>query len=252
MDSKYALVTGASSGIGFNYASQLSEYGYKVIMVSNREQECIEASKKIANSIAVYKDLSNYNAAEELFAQYPNVDLLVNNAGIFFYNDTINCSMERIETILNLHIITTVKLCRLYGQKMKEKNSGYILNMSSISVYTPYPGISLYTATKSFIRTFTIGLRGELQEFGIRVMVVSPGAVATDLYNLPKNLQNLGLKIGVIYPPAKLAQKAIIKLHSNKKEFIPGYINRLFSPIFSILPYSFKMYMRRKTKKLMK
>ena len=160
--------------------------------------------------------------------------------------------MQRIETILNLHIITTVKLCRLYGEIMRENRKGMILNMSSISVYTPYPGISLYTATKSFIRTFTIALRGELKEYGVNVLTVSPGAVATDLYSLPKNLQQLGLRIGVIFPPEKLAHKAIKKLHKNKKEYIPGNINRLFSPIFKLLPSSFKFYMRKKTKSMMK
>ena len=252
MDTKYALVTGASSGIGLCYSKELAKYGYSVIMVSNREQECIDASKKIPGSIPFYKDLSKYNAAEELFNEFPNIEILINNAGIFFFNDTIDCSMQRIETILNLHIITTVKLCRLYGEIMRENRKGMILNMSSISVYTPYPDITYYTATKSLIRTVTIALRGELKEYGVNVLTVSPGAVATDLYSLPKNLQQLGLRIGVIFPPEKLAHKAIKKLHKNKKEYIPGNINRLFSPIFKLLPSSFKFYMRKKTKSMMK
>ena len=123
MDTKYALITGGSSGIGLSYAKEVAKHGFTPIIVSNREQEGKDAAKQIPGAIAVYKDLSQYNAAEELINEYPDIELLINNAGIFFYNDVLNCSMERIETIINLHIITTVKLCKLYGEQMKDRKS---------------------------------------------------------------------------------------------------------------------------------
>jgi short-subunit dehydrogenase len=125
--------------------------------------------------------------------------------------------------------------------------------MSSISAHTPFCGISLYTATKSYLRTMTKAFRLEMKEFGVRVMVVCPGAVATDLYRLPKNLQQLGVNLGVIYRPEKLVKKALYKLfYTNTKEFIPGIINRLFKPIYAILPEWFKMWARKKTASLKK
>lgn len=95
--------------------------------------------------------------------------------------------------------------------------------------------------------------RLEMKSFGVRVMVVSPGAVATDLYSLPKSLQKLGVDIGIIYKPDKLVGKALHKLfYTNKKEYIPGCINRLFKPVYSILPEWFKMWAREKTECLKK
>ena len=153
---------------------------------------------------------------------------------------------------MQVHLII-FKRCRYFGEKMRERKKGYILNMSSISAHTPFCGISLYTATKSYIRTMSHAFRLEMKEYGVRVMTVSPGAVATDLYRLPKNLQKLGVNIGVIYRPNKLVRKALHKLfHTNRKEYIPGLVNRLFKPVYAILPEWFKMWARKKTECLKK
>lgn len=255
---KTALVTGASSGMGVHYATQLASYGYNLILVSNQDiqlKEVAESIKEQYNGLevtSICKDLSGSGAAQELFdfcnERGIEVEVLVNNAGIFFFNDIIDCSIERIATIVNLHVYTVTMLCRLFGEKMRERRRGYILNMSSISAHTPFCGISLYTATKSYIRTMSKAFRLELKEFDVHVMTVSPGAVATDLYRLPKNLQKLGVNIGVIYRPEKLVKNALKKLfYTNKKEYIPGCINRLFKPVYASLPEWFKMWARKKT-----
>ncbi len=269
-----AIVTGASSGMGVHYARQLAEYGYNVMLVSNQKEQVVSVARDIAKSLdytyaeissngkieaqgpfwvtGIYADLSEPDAAKSLFDLCNNnnieVEVLVNNAGIFFFNDIADCSAERVSIIVNLHVYTVTMLCRYFGEKMRERKKGYILNMSSISAHTPFCGISLYTATKSYVRTMSKAFRLEMKEFGVRVMVVCPGAVATDLYRLPKNLQQLGVKIGVIYKPDKLVRKALYKLfYTNKKEYIPGLVNRLFKPIYSILPEWFKMWARKKT-----
>lgn len=258
LDKPVALITGASSGIGVYYAKELAKKGYNIVVISNQEEEIKKVAAKITTitgmeSVGIYKDLATPNAAEELFALYPNIEVLVNNAGIFFYKDIIDCSMARIETILNLHMATVTKLCRLYGEQMRNTGKGYILNMSSISAHTPFPGISLYTATKSYIRTFSKAFHYEMKEYGVKVLVVSPGAVATDLYSLPANLQKLGIRLGIIYRPDKLAKKALNKLFtSSKTEFIPGMVNSFFKPIYAILSSSFKMWVRKKTRHFMK
>ena len=272
-----AIITGASSGMGLHYANQLAEYGYNTILVSNQKEQVEQASKDIAQKLnysyielgsnsncgtpfwttGVYMDLSAPESAKTLFdlceSNNIEVEVLVNNAGIFFFNDIADCSLERVSTIVNLHVYTVTMLCRLFGEKMRERKKGYIINMSSISAHTPFCGISLYTATKSYLRTMSKAFRLEMKEFGVRVMVVCPGAVATDLYRLPKNLQQLGVNLGVIYRPEKLVRKALYKLfYTNTKEFIPGIINRLFKPIYAILPEWFKMWARKKTASLKK
>ena len=230
--------------------------------MSNQQQQVEDAADQISKefgikTIGLYKDLAKESSADELFS-YCNennlkIEILINNAGIFFFRDIADKPMPLIETMMNLHVITVTKLCKLFAESMKENKSGYILNMSSISAHTPYPGISLYTATKSYIRTFTKAYHYELKEFGVKVMVVCPGAVATDLYNLPKNLQQLGIKIGIIYRPEKLTHRAINKLLRGRKiEYVPGIINLLFKPIFAILPGCFKMWCRKKISKYQK
>lgn len=258
---KWALVTGASSGMGLHYSIDLAKRGCNVLLVSNQKEQVEIAAQNIANewgvkTIGLYKDLAQGDSANELYDFCTNnnieVEVLINNAGIFFFRDIADKPMPVIETMLYLHVVTVTKLCKLFAEPMKSRKRGYILNMSSISAHTPYPGISLYTASKSYIRTFTKAYHYELKEHGIKVMVVCPGAVATDLYNLPKNLQQLGINIGVIYRPEKLTHRAINKLLKGKLEYIPGIINLLFKPIFAILPGCFKMWCRRKISKYQK
>lgn len=262
-----ALITGASSGIGVHFAKVLAGMGYNLLLVSNQEEAIRETASKIAVQYGsweqsgeiqmlriegVCKNLATPNAAEELFELYPRVDVLINNAGIFIFQDVADCSLERIETLLNLHIVTVTKLCRLYGGQMRKAGKGYILNMSSVSAHTPFPGISLYTASKSYLRTFTKAFGYELKESGVRVMAVSPGAVATNLYNLPPHLQRLGMRLGIIYPPERLAKRGIKKLFQGKKEFVPGGINRFFVPVFKALPDGLIGWARRKMKRFMR
>jgi Short-chain dehydrogenases of various substrate specificities len=255
----YAIITGASSGIGIHYARQLFEIGYNVLLVSNQEKEvkeCAESINNIANSgnniaVGLYMDLSKTNAATDLLKYCDNnkifVEVLINNAGVFYYQDVIDCTIKQIDLMLNLHMYTVTMLCRVFGERMKNRGKGYILNMSSISVYTPFAGISLYTATKSYIRTFSLAFRLEMKDYGIKVLTVCPGAVATDLYKLPKKLQRLGVRIGVIYKPELLVKNALKMLfYRNRAQYIPGVINYLFKPIYAIIPLRIKMWARKK------
>lgn len=259
---KWALVTGASSGMGLHYSKDLAKRGYNVLLVSNQKEQVESAAALISKeygvkAIGLYKDLSEVSSADDLFCfcnkNDMEIEMLVNNAGIFFFRDIADKPMEVVQLMVNLHVVTVTRLCKLFAQPMIERKKGYILNMSSISAHTPYPGISLYTATKSYIRTFTKAYHYELKEHGIKVMVVCPGAVATDLYNLPKNLQQLGVNLGIIYRPEKLTRRAIDKLLKGRKlEYVPGVINLLFKPIFAILPGCFKMWCRKKISKYQK
>ena len=123
-----ALVTGASSGIGLQYATQLArDYHTDLLLVSNQDAELQQVAKDLAaqygvKTIAKYADLSKQDAAEELFAYCKenklDVDILINNAGVFFFNPYCDTSMKRIELMLNLHVVTVAKLTRLFGEEM--------------------------------------------------------------------------------------------------------------------------------------
>jgi len=253
----FALVTGASSGIGRAISRELARRGYPILLVSNEKEKLPEVAAEISGDFHVdtrhyYMDLARRDSAQELFAfcesNKISVSILVNNAGIFFFRDITNTTLERIETVLNLHMHTPVMLSRLFSEQMLNENrKGYILNMASIAAWMMMPGITLYNSTKSFTRSFSRSMRNELFDKGINITTICPGAVATGLYNLPPRYIKLGINLGIIITPEKLARKAVNKMFKKKAEYIPGgFVNRLFIFLVKILPEFFVRYCKRK------
>lgn len=257
-----ALITGASSGIGLEYAKQLArDYHTDLLLISNQEQEQKQVASDLAanygvKATALYADLSKQDAAEQLHQYCIDnnlvVDILVNNAGVFFFNPYCETSMKRIELILNLHMITVAKLCRLFGEDMinrqltdvemaqticgKSRKKGYILNMSSMSAWMAMPGIQSYNATKAFIYNFSKSLWYELKPKGVNITVMTPGAVDTALFGLAPHLRRLAVNLTVSIPPEKLVKRALKKMFRGKKADMPGVINHLCTPLLKHTP----------------
>ena len=257
-----ALVTGASSGIGLEYAKQLArDYHTDLLLVSNQEEEQTRVANQLATAYGVkayplYADLSRQDAAEQLYQYCQDnhlvVDILVNNAGVFFFNPYCETSMKRIELMLNLHMITVAKLCRLFGEDMihreltaeekaeklcgKARKKGYILNMSSMSAWMAMPGIQSYNATKAFIYNFSKSLWYELKPQGVNITVMTPGAVDTALFGLAPHLRRLAVNLTVSLPPEKLVKRALRKMFRGKKADMPGVINHLCTPLLKHTP----------------
>ena len=197
--SKTALVTGASKGIGRCYALRLADLGYNVVMVASTEDELTATADEVRASHPevwvkhLTKDLATPTAAEEMFAWTESegikVDVLINNAGIFSFCDILNTPIERIERIILLHDMTATKMCRIYAEDMAKRGGGYILNMSSYSIWMPYPGLSLYSASKAYLKSFSVAFSKEVREKGIYVTAICPAGIATDLYGLSPDLQ---------------------------------------------------------------
>lgn len=156
-------------------------------------------------------DLARMEASEELYAAVARlgaeVEVLVNNAGVFSYLDILATPVERIERMILLHDLTLSKNCRAFGADMARRGSGYILNMSSYSVWMPFPGMALYTATKAYVRCFSKAFAKEVAERGVRVTAVCPAGVATDLYGLSPKWQHIGRRLGVLISPDSCARR---------------------------------------------
>ena len=257
-----ALVTGASSGIGLQYATQLArDYHTDLLLVSNQQEELQQVSTDLAaqygvRTIARYADLSLTDAAETLhdwcLAEGYVVDILINNAGVFFFNPYCETSMRRIELMLNLHMITVAKLTRLFAADMIQREltedeatqricghrrmRGYILNMSSMSAWMAMPGIQTYNATKAFIYNFSKSLWYELRPQNVGITVMAPGAVDTGLFGLAPNLRRLAVNLTVSIPPEKLVRRALRDLFRNRKADTPGFNNWLSTPLLKHTP----------------
>ncbi len=240
-----ALITGADSGIGYGYSQVLSQQGYDLLMVSNRTTELEQAAKQIQERSGreiqyLTADLSETGAAKRLFdyckGNSIQVDLLVNNAGVFFFNEFVITDIKRIDLMMQLHMVCVTEMCYYFGQEMCQRGHGQILNMSSMSAWMTMPGINVYNATKSYILNLTRSLWYEFKLKGVNIIAVCPGAVDTGLYNLAPNLRALAVKIGVSMPPEKLVIKALKALRKGKKQVVPGAINHLFIPLIKHIP----------------
>ncbi len=250
-----ALVTGSSSGIGLEFARQLAAWGAALVMVSIDRDDLDREAARIAADYRVpvdtlCMDLARPEAADELYRYCRDkglvIDILVNNAGIFSFREVIRTDPARIETMIQLHMGTVTRLSRLFAADMCQRHHGYLLNMSSLSCWTPYPGIALYTATKAYIRVFTRALAYELSDYGVHATVVCPGGVATGLYGLPPRLLRLGVRLGILMTPERLVRKALNALFRGKKQLIPGLFNRLLIPLASVMPTRVRLIVKHR------
>lgn len=272
-----ALVTGASSGIGLQYATQLArDYHCDLLLVSNQEKELKEVAADLASQYGVktishFADLSLIDAAEQLHdwckAEGYVIDILINNAGVFFFNQYCNTSMKRIELMLQLHIMTVAKMTRLFAEDMlqreltpeeshtricrRKRMRGYILNMSSMSAWMAMPGIQTYNASKAFIYNFSKSLWYELYPQNVGITVMAPGAVDTALFGLAPKLRKLAVNLTVSIPPEKLVKRALRKMFRGKKADTPGVINWLSTPLLKHTPDWILFFAQKKLAKFM-
>ena len=240
-----AVVTGGSRGIGRAVCVALAKQGCNVVVnYCHGEAAAAETAalcKELGvEAVTVQADVSTAEGCKKLFEEAVNafdrVDILVNNAGVFSYLDILATPVERIERMILLHDLTLSKNCRAFGADMAQRGSGYILNMSSYSVWMPFPGMALYTATKAYVRCFSKAFAKEVAERGVRVTAVCPAGVATDLYGLSPKWQHIGRRLGVLISPDSCAQRGLRALWRGRRCIVPDWWNRLFVPLFFYMP----------------
>ena len=240
----WALVTGAAKGIGRQYAERLAMLGYNVYMVDIDEAIATEA-RIIAEHYSVkcvgrVMDLSVVDAARMLHDQTVRegyvFDVVVNNAGMFSHCDILKTPMERIERLLILHDLTLTSMCRLYGEDMLKRGKGRILNMSSYSIWMPFPGLALYSASKAYVKSFTEAFAKELRGTGVTITAICPAGIATDLYGLSKKLQRFGLKTGILMSPKSCARRGLNAMFRGRRVVVPDWWFRLLIPFCKYMP----------------
>lgn len=241
-----ALITGATSGIGRTFARTLASYGCNLILVSNEAEKLpvVAAELTAGNEISVrylYQDLSVCSAARQVYDYCEKkglkVDLLINNAGFFSFNEVIDTDPMVVDGMITLHTLTVAQLCRLFAEKRKkERKPGYIINLSSLAAWMPFPGIALYSSTKAFVKGFSSALHDELKKSNIQVMALCPGGVDTGLYGLSPRLIRIGVRLGILIPSQQLVDKALNALFKGKAIYVPEWLSRIMIPLFPLIP----------------
>jgi len=253
LSGRWAIVTGASSGIGLEFSRQLAAKGCNLLMISNQTEALTSEAASIGNSegvvtIPMPMDLTAYDATkqvvEKIEAEKIVPYILINNAGIFDFKAVEKLSSQRLDLYIDLHIRAVTHMCRQIGGMMAERGEGYMLNMSSMSCWMPMPGIAMYSATKAYIRAFSRALRIELKGYGVSVTVACPGGIATDLFGLSKRLQRLGVSLGVLATPQRFVGKALKRMMRRKAQYINGFINRVAIVAVALLPESARMIIK--------
>lgn len=231
--------------MGLEYARQLATRGYDLLLVSNQQEELAQASATLSATYDVrimtrYQDLAVATAAEELFdycqREALQIDILVNNAGCFFFEELCPENEAKALRMLQLHVYTPSRLCMLFGELMKQRGHGYILNVSSMVAKIPAPGITMYSATKAYLKSFSKSLYFEMRPYGVGVTVVCPAAIATTLYKIKPSLLRLGVKVGLVGTPEWLVRRALRGLFRRRRVVRPGAMNYYLPFFIGLLP----------------
>lgn len=241
---KFALITGASSGIGEQYAYQLAAMGHNIIIVSNQDQaaQCVAQQVEERYGVvahAIYSDLSQSDAAESVYtaiSEIGEVDIFISNAGVLHFGKFENTTPDYIDFITALHITTPMKLCRLFAADMRKRGYGKIMIMSSLTAWTPFPTMSLYGSTKVALKSFGQSLWYEMKGSGVSVTTVFPGAVDTPLYTLDSKKRKLFRALGFMMSAETLARKALWAMMHNRRISIPGLFTKFAAFACYLLP----------------
>jgi short-subunit dehydrogenase len=238
-------VTGGCSGIGNAIAHRLAALGHDLVLVSERldRLEAAAEALRATHGVAVHAfcvDLARPAAAQHVHERVRGlgltVDVLVNNAGFFFFGEAADAEPARAAALLQLHVVTPSLLCTLVGRDMRERRGGRILFVSSISAWRDFPGIAYYGSSKKYLRGFARSLRSEMRPYGVTVTCLAPGPVATELYGQDSPQVRKGRKLGLFLEPERVAEVAVRALLRGDAECIPGASARLMAWSSALTP----------------
>jgi uncharacterized protein len=230
---KTALVTGASSGLGVDFARELAALGMKLVLVARREDllKKVQAELKAKHNVEVTTialDLGEPSAPQALFdllkKQNVQVDVLINNAGFGLFGDELDLPWERTEQMLQLDIVTLTHLTKLFAQAMVKRGFGYIMQIASIGAYQPSPGYAAYSAAKSYVLSFGEALSFELRGTGVSCTVVSPGVTATEFLQVSGQKPTLYQRVTMMQSP-EVARIGVRAMLNRRTSVITGWVN---------------------------
>ena len=253
---KFALVTGASTGIGYAIAKELANRGANLIISAtarseDKLQELSKEIKELGSDCHIFlEDLSKRDSGRSLYDQIKlknlHVDLLVNNAGYGRWGTYHEVDMDDYADMIQLNITSLSELSHLFIPDMISKGEGGVINVGSVASLTPVPYSSVYAATKAYVLSLSEGLRYEYKDFNIRIMALLPGAtisnfgqVATAKSDKLRERLNKRSKsaVGTVFQTShEVAVECLDGFEKDKQFIIPGKSNRRTALIIKFMP----------------
>jgi uncharacterized protein len=238
-ETKTALITGASTGIGFALAEVFAEHGYKLVLVARNEERLATAQEKLQKKFGISVqviaiDLTKPGASEEIFEKTEragtHIDVLVNNAGFAEYGAFAEANLQGQLDMVALNIATLTHLTHLFLREMIERKSGKILNVASTAAFQPGPFMAVYYASKAYVLSFSEAVREESRGSGISVTALCPGPTETEFFKKqPAMLGSRLIRGGQLMTAKKVAEIGYQGLMANKAVVIPGLKNKLIA-----------------------
>ena len=245
-----ALVTGASGGLGLEFARLLAADGYDLVLVARSAEKLEANARELSDRFgvkveAIPMDLGRIDAAAELFARVPDCDVLINNAG-FASNGRFDLTDEaRTREELLLDVVTLTELTRKYLPAMRARGSGRIMNVASTAAFLPGPFMSVYYASKAYVLSFSQALTEELRSTGVTVTCLCPGATATGFVDRAK-MHGTVLNRLPLANAAAVARAGYRGMMRGKDLVIPGPSNKFVAVSSKITPRRLLLWMSRK------
>jgi short-subunit dehydrogenase len=236
-----ALVTGASSGIGAEFARQLAASGADVVLVARRTDRLEGLAEALRSehgvgATTISADLSVQGAsqalADELAARSIAVDVLINNAGFATHGDFVDEDLARVHDEMALNVVTVVELTRLMLPGMVARRRGIVVNVGSTGAFQPVPTMAVYGATKAFVLSFTEALWGELRGTGVHALALCPGATETEFFDVVGADAQVGPKR---MPVADVVRQALEAVEKGRPSIVTGARNALGSRLPRLL-----------------
>ncbi len=251
-NSKYALVTGATSGIGFELAKLFANDHYNLVIVARNEDELQQAKtdllQKGVEVVTILKDLSKKKDALSLCNEIKNkgiqIDALVNDAGQGLFGLFKDTDLDRELDIINLNIGATVILTKHFIKEMVERNDGKILNLASVASKIPGPWQSVYHGSKAFVLSFTEAIRKELKDTNVTITALLPGVTNTDFFNKAgMQSSKIAQDKNAMSDPADVAKDGYEALMAGKDKVVSGFKNKMQVLMANISPDSMVAHM---------
>jgi short-subunit dehydrogenase len=240
----YTLITGGTSGIGFELAKVFANNGHNLIIVARDENHLTQTARELkplgVEVITLSKDLFAKESPFELYDEVKEkgfiVDILVNDAGQGQFGEFVQTDIYRELDIIQLNISSLVVLTKLFLQDMLQRGSGRILNLSSIASKAPGPFQSVYHGTKAFVQSFTEAVRNEVKDTGVTLTALLPGATDTDFFNKAEMEESKIVQEGKLDDPVKVAKDGYEALMRGDDMIISGLKNKINVAMSNVMP----------------